>query len=350
MNCNACGYTVPEGAVFCPKCGARIGSQPQAPPPLPQYPPSSYPPPYPPSSGATGGMFRRPAVITILAVLNLVFGAFLLVGGASILIFAPKSKSDDLLFALIAGGLLLLLAALHLIAGHGLWAMKSYARTIQIVFAVPGLLLFPIGTIVCALILVYLFKPEVKLLFSGRTEADLSPQESAMLAAFAGSGASGAAIAIAIVAVLIGGVFILGIVSAIAIPNLLNAIQRGKQKRTMADIRAIGTACEAYAVDNNVYPDVESLDSLAKVLEPTYIRQMPRTDGWEHSYHYDSWRYEDESDEGPAHYLIASSGKDGLLEHEDLEGYEELATQSFNNDIVFSDGEFLEYPDTSTGH
>ena len=44
---------------------------------------------------------------------------------------------------------------------------------------------------------------------------------------------------------------IIGILAAIAIPNLLNAVQRGKQKRTMSDMRALATAIEAYAVDNN---------------------------------------------------------------------------------------------------
>ena len=43
---------------------------------------------------------------------------------------------------------------------------------------------------------------------------------------------------------------IIGILAAIAIPNLLNAVQRGKQKRTMSDMRALATAVEAYAVDN----------------------------------------------------------------------------------------------------
>ena len=49
-------------------------------------------------------------------------------------------------------------------------------------------------------------------------------------------------------------VAIIGIIVAIAIPNLLNAIQRAKQKRTMADMRSAGTAAEAYAVDFNHYP------------------------------------------------------------------------------------------------
>ena len=47
---------------------------------------------------------------------------------------------------------------------------------------------------------------------------------------------------------------IIGILAAIAIPNLLNAVQRGKQKRSMSDMRALATAVEAYAVDNNSYP------------------------------------------------------------------------------------------------
>ena len=44
-------------------------------------------------------------------------------------------------------------------------------------------------------------------------------------------------------------VAIIGIIAAIAIPNLLNAIDRGKQKRTMADLRTLGTAIESYAID-----------------------------------------------------------------------------------------------------
>src|SRR5258706_3949914 len=44
-------------------------------------------------------------------------------------------------------------------------------------------------------------------------------------------------------------VAIIGIIAAIAIPNLLNAIDRGKQKRTMADMRSVGTAVEIGRAD-----------------------------------------------------------------------------------------------------
>ena len=48
-------------------------------------------------------------------------------------------------------------------------------------------------------------------------------------------------------------VAIIGILAAIAIPNLLTAMQRSKQKRSMADMRTIATAWEARATDVNKY-------------------------------------------------------------------------------------------------
>jgi len=79
-------------------------------------------------------------------------------------------------------------------------------------------------------------------------------------------------------------VAIIGIIAAIAIPNLLNAIQRGKQKRTMADMRAIATSAEAYAVDNNLYPAAAysaiattQVSAITTSLSPTYIKECPRT-------------------------------------------------------------------------
>src|SRR5512142_270294 len=82
---------------------------------------------------------------------------------------------------------------------------------------------------------------------------------------------------------------IIGILAAIAIPNLLNALQRGKQKRTMSDIRNLATAIESYDVDNSSYPTAAcpagiytaavtpgTLDSNSwTLLTPTYIAQPP---------------------------------------------------------------------------
>ncbi len=82
-------------------------------------------------------------------------------------------------------------------------------------------------------------------------------------------------------------VAIIGIIVAIAIPNLLNAIQRAKQRRTMGDIRSASTAVEAYAVDLNRYPPAAgsydlpfamgttTMNVVRGYLSPTYIKSVP---------------------------------------------------------------------------
>src|SRR3989441_9161008 len=84
-------------------------------------------------------------------------------------------------------------------------------------------------------------------------------------------------------------VAIVGVLAAIAIPNLLTAMQRSKQKRTMADIRTVATASEAYATDKNRYPNATDMSSLETELVPTYIKVLPRTDGWNHPLKYECW-------------------------------------------------------------
>jgi type II secretion system protein G len=77
-------------------------------------------------------------------------------------------------------------------------------------------------------------------------------------------------------------VAIIGIIAAIAIPNLLNAINRGRQKRTMSDIRSIATAMEAYSVDFNFYPKVTAavVSDIETYVMPTFIKRLPTNDGW----------------------------------------------------------------------
>ena len=53
----------------------------------------------------------------------------------------------------------------------------------------------------------------------------------------------------------------------------------------MADLRTIGTAVEAYAVDMAFYPTfpVAASQGSATILgnlEPTYVKTIPREDGW----------------------------------------------------------------------
>jgi len=144
---------------------------------------------------------------------------------------------------------------------------------------------------------------------------------------------------------------IIGILAAIAIPNLLNAVQRGKQKRTMADFRSFATAIEAYAVDNNSYPagscapgafteaGTAMNDQSLTILVPTYIANPPRSDGWGRAIFYNT--------RGPVNqldsYNLVSYGRDGAVDTAVNCG----TTTNFNNDIIYSDGSFLQWPEGS---
>jgi general secretion pathway protein G len=126
-------------------------------------------------------------------------------------------------------------------------------------------------------------------------------------------------------------VAIIGIIAAIAIPNLLNAIDRGKQKRTMADMRSLGTAVESYAVDNNVYPQVTDAATLKSVVEAgAYMKNMPTTDGWSNTFQVAS---------ATTQYTIYSFGKDNS-------GTSCVSgtTNTFDDQICFINGQFLRYP------
>ena len=46
-------------------------------------------------------------------------------------------------------------------------------------------------------------------------------------------------------------VAIIGIVSTIAVPQLMDAIDRGRQRRTMADMRSLSTANGTYRVEGD---------------------------------------------------------------------------------------------------
>jgi general secretion pathway protein G len=140
---------------------------------------------------------------------------------------------------------------------------------------------------------------------------------------------------------------IIGILAAIAIPNLLNAVQRGKQKRTMSDMRAVATAIESYAVDNNYYPAATcnaglftsgtaaplGLSSFTN-LQPTYIAQVPRQDGWGRFMRY-ALNTPSAND-----YRLESTGRDGVAGALNCG-----TTTDFNEDIIYADGTFIQWPE-----
>ena len=125
---------------------------------------------------------------------------------------------------------------------------------------------------------------------------------------------------------------VIGVVAAMTIPNLLAAIDKGKQKRTMADMRSIGTAVEAYAVDNGNYPIASDAATLALLISGKFVKVMPEQDGWNHAYVVDSQATQ---------YTLSSSGKDGAPSGCVVGTH----TTQFNQDICFSHGQFVQYPE-----
>ena len=126
---------------------------------------------------------------------------------------------------------------------------------------------------------------------------------------------------------------IIGIVATLAIPNLLNALDRGRQSSTLSDIRALGTALERYAADHNRYPAAEEISQLKTVLVPAYIKELPIRDGWRHPLVF-------EVDDQGSTYTLRSPGKDGKFQDEAAD----MTTHDFSADIVYSDGIFLQRP------
>lgn len=144
-------------------------------------------------------------------------------------------------------------------------------------------------------------------------------------------------------------VAIIGILSAIAIPNLLLAIQRARQRRTMVDIKNMATAWEARNTDQNRYNaagGVEGADiqvpmaTLNTWLSPTYIRKFPTQDAWGN----DFACFVDQDIGAPlpaSRYAVVSGGHDGVISAQFFAG----SFTNYDCDIVFSNGTFLSFPE-----
>ena len=153
----------------------------------------------------------------------------------------------------------------------------------------------------------------------------------------AGGGTNVLAIVIGVAAAGLVLFAIIGILAAIAIPNLLTAMQRSKQKRTMADMRTVATALEAYGTDHEreEYPPGAIVEELRPHLQPAYVKAVPAIDGWA-----TPLRYMPLADHG---YVIVSAGKDKIFQSEP-DQYTPGTTNHFDCDIVFANGSFVQYP------
>jgi len=130
-------------------------------------------------------------------------------------------------------------------------------------------------------------------------------------------------------------VAVIGIIAAIAIPNLIQTLDRARQKRSMADMRTLTNSVELYELDNSFYPKASNVLTLAQYLTPTYIKKIPQYDGWDHLFLYQTTTSTGED------YTIACLGKDNL-KGTWVTG---ARTTDFKDDIVLTRGHFIQWPE-----
>ena len=149
---------------------------------------------------------------------------------------------------------------------------------------------------------------------------------------------------------------IIGIIAALLIPNFLDALQKGKQKRTMGDMKDMGTAMFSWVTDQagaaaaGADVDLGDYDSvsataLASVLVSQYIQDIPSMDGWRNSYGF----YLDTADPlGSFTMAIRSTGRDGSVTTDDTYTPGGFEPTDYDQDLVWADGFFVRYPQKTT--
>lgn len=107
-----------------------------------------------------------------------------------------------------------------------------------------------------------------------------------------------------------------------------------REKRTLYDIAAGATACEAYATDYGGYPKASTMAELRPLVSPAYIETLPLRDDWG-----TELRYFVSAD--LRHYRFVSAGPDRKFDPSSL-GVGKTPAKS--DDFVYEDGRFLQAP------
>lgn len=118
-----------------------------------------------------------------------------------------------------------------------------------------------------------------------------------------------------------------------------------QQQKTVETIRALGTAVEAFKLAEGHYPvsTKGEVEEIRRYIYPTYVSTLPEEDGWGNDIEYYCAQ-----PEGP--YYIISFGSDkerdvGLYQsNQSPTGIGFSVITSLENDIIFSNGVFVRYP------
>ena len=156
-------------------------------------------------------------------------------------------------------------------------------------------------------------------------------------------------------------VAIIGIIAAILIPNLLDALQKAKQKRTVADMRNTGTAWMSWLTDQigaasagdsksydaSGYDEVTYQTLFGYLNVPSsntffYMQEVPQFDGWGHEYEY----YQNSDIVSSAVNAIRSLGRGGVVDDSDNNWtVSPFVATDYDRDIIWADGYFVAWPE-----
>jgi type II secretory pathway pseudopilin PulG len=152
-------------------------------------------------------------------------------------------------------------------------------------------------------------------------------------------------------------VAIIGIIASMLIPNMLDAMQKTKQKRTMADMRITGGAMFSWLTDQvgaaaagqastqitlADFGGQKTVPDLKTVLVPTYLQEIPVKDGWKSTYDY----YLNTTNPHSLHVMaIRSQGRDSSPDTEvyTVTGFEPT---DYDQDVVWADGFMVRWPES----
>lgn len=155
-------------------------------------------------------------------------------------------------------------------------------------------------------------------------------------------------------------VAIVGIIAALLIPNLLDSLQKAKQKRTVADIRDLGVAWFSWLTDQvsaaaagssqqsynfeqlTQTLTAEQLENMLFVSpEMFYIQTVPENDGWGRAYDF-RWTG---LNAGETMVGIRSMGRDGQVgPTTNPYPIAPFIASNYDEDIVWTDGYFIRFP------
>lgn len=304
MDCPYCRKPVTGRGIFCLNCERRIDMHPSA---------------GVQQSGKPVAI-ERPAIITHFAVAYGFVGLLMIPG-----LIAMRKTVESSLIMLIS----LVLCFVFLLLSRILFKMSPLSRIILITASAIGLVGFPFGTIFNVVLLIYLFHPGVKALFSGKNAASLTPAERAAVAKLKASWWNPGMV------MLFWGLLVVGtgVMVLVMNPGFSLLVDAANQQETAVTMKDLGSRLDRFMSAQRQYPEVSDVANLERQLQIEDAGFKMPLDAWGRPFKYYST--------SNSYYYLVSAGRDGKFESKRT--YRPGTTKSFDCDIVFRTGVLIRY-------